>query len=720
MFKPDQPIQSEKEDILGRHSFAQALGKAVLSHKDKNSIVIGLFGAWGSGKTSIINMTIEYINKLYEGKESKNKPIIVRFNPWNYSNQDQLISQFFRQLSVALRRKDYAGDAQKAGKQVEVYANFLEPLTLIPQIGFPAFLISKVAGLVGKGAKKWGDSKANDLSSIRTKLNELLVKQPHKIIIVVDDIDRLNNIEIRQIFQLIKSLGDFPNTIYLLAFDKEVVINALAGVQEDSGLKYLEKVVQAPFEVPLINKDEVARFLFSQLDILIKDLPEEKWDKNYWGNIYYSGLKHFFNNIRDVTRYLNSLRFSFQIVKDEVNVVDFLAIIGIQVFIPDVYYGIRDNKDIFAGASETGRTTASQTQAKTRCDKILEGVKDSNRERLKEFLKRLFPKLEATYGGSNYGHDWLDSWRRNCRVCSPDIFDIYFKLSLPKGEISQKEIELILSRGDNTDEFKEALVKFNEDGRIARFLERLEDYTEKQIPKDHIENIITVLMDVGDVFPDDKAGPFKTDTPMRIRRLCYQLTKRFDTQEERFGIYKRAMEKAERSLYTVVDEVGIQDQQHGKYHLKEKPDPVENRVVNEEQLAELEKIACNKIEEWVKDGRLKKHEELIPILYRWENWTNKERVDDFVKDMVNDDEGLIDFITGFLSRGFSYGMTDYVSKESWNINLKNVDRFINSKEIEPRIRKIAASSEFKSLSDKKQRGIKIFLDTFDGKIKDPY
>jgi len=119
----------------------------------------------------------------------------------------------------------------------------------------------------------WGNLKSNDLSAIRAELNDLLAKQPHKIIVVIDDIDRLNNTEIRQIFQLIKSLGDFPNTIYMLAFDSDVVKNALEKVQGGSGIGYLEKVVQIPFEIPLISKQEVEHLLFSKLDELIKDLP---------------------------------------------------------------------------------------------------------------------------------------------------------------------------------------------------------------------------------------------------------------------------------------------------------------------------------------------------------------------------------------------------------------------------------------------------------------
>ena len=96
MFKPDQPIQSYKEDILGRTSFARSFGDAILNYKGTDSIVLGLFGAWGSGKTSIINMALEHIGSFYQDKTDDDKPIIIKFNPWNCSDQNQLVSQFFR------------------------------------------------------------------------------------------------------------------------------------------------------------------------------------------------------------------------------------------------------------------------------------------------------------------------------------------------------------------------------------------------------------------------------------------------------------------------------------------------------------------------------------------------------------------------------------------------------------------------------------------------
>jgi predicted KAP-like P-loop ATPase len=724
MFKPDQPIKSHKDDKLDRFSFAQSLGNAILNYKEKDSIVIGLFGAWGSGKTSIINMALEHIDLFSKNKNDDEKPIVIKFNPWNYSDQNQLVTQFFKQLSIVLRRPDHASDAKKAGEQLETYAKFFEPFALIPTVGPFARILSVLIKNIGSATRSWGDLKSNDLNAIRSELNELLGKQPHKIIVVIDDIDRLNNTEIRQIFQLIKSLGNFPNTIYLLAFDMNVVKNALEKVQECSGIEYLEKVVQIPFEIPLISKQEVERLLFSKLDELIKDLPENKWNQNYWINIYNSGLKYFFRNIRDVTRYINSLRFSFEIVKGEVNAIDFLAIIGVQVFFPEVYYGIRDNKDIFAGTfdSSPGRNDTVKEQAKKRCDEIIGRVNESQQEVMKDFLKILFPKLESIYGYSHFGNDWMYNWRRDCRICSPDIFDIFFRFSLPKGEISQKEIETIVSLGNNANSFAEALLKLSEDKRrIIRLLERLEDYTQSDIPEENIEPIITALMDTGDLFPEGDSGIFVTDTPMRILRLCYQLSHRFDSSEKRFNIFNHAIQKATRSLYTIVHEVGVLGQEHGKFSSKESPEPKDKLTVNVEQLEKLEKLACDKIENWAKDGRLKKHEHLLPILFRWKEWGQREKINHFVNSTIKNDDGLIDFIASFLNKHtISHGMSDYVGKIDWRINLKNVEEFVDLKNIELRIRKILSSSDFEELDARKKLAIKTFLDTIDGKIKNTF
>ncbi|KUK14971.1 MAG: KAP P-loop domain protein [Petrotoga mobilis] len=716
MFKTDQPIESSEDDRLGRASFAQALGEAILSYKEKDSIVIGLFGAWGSGKTSIINMALEHIKSNPKLNSDYEKPIIVRFNPWNYSDQNQLITQFFKQLSVVLRGPDYSRAAKEVRKKLETYAKILEPFAVIPTVGPIARILSKTFKSAGSAIESWGNLKANDLNTIKTQINELLVKQNHKIIVVIDDIDRLNNTEIRQMFQLVKSLGDFKNTIYLLAFDKNVVINALKKVQEGSGSEYLEKVVQIPFEVPLISKDEVEHLLKREIKELVNGVPKDRYDQEYWWDIYHSGFKDFFRNIRDVTRYLNTLRFSFELIKDEVNVADFLAITAIQVFVPEVYYGIRDNKDLFTGVYYYyGSLNVGKEQAKKLCDDIISSVKDLPSEVLKTFLIKLFPKLEAIYGNNSYDKDLLRDWRKDCRICSPDKFDIFFRLSLPQWEIPQGEIEAILSLGNNSESFAEALLNL-EDRRLSRFLELLEDYarSDAYIPKENIEPIITVLIDIGDLLPEGDL--ILSSTYAKLHRLFYKLIHRYESYDERFNIFKRAIEKSTKSLYTIVHEISLQKKPFGKYRSEGASVSKDEPTVKLEQFEELKKLACNKLESWAEDGKLAKHKYLAYILLELREWKQEGEVDKLVNDMIKIDEGLVDFITSFLTRVSPHNSSDSQEKRHWRID-GSIENFVDLKEIEPRIRKILTSPDFAQLDNQKKLAIETFLN---GKIKDTF
>ena len=727
MFRPDLPIASSKDDLLARASFSRTLADAILSYRNKESVATALYGTWGSGKSSVVNMVLERIEEVGSGMSADTRPITIRFSPWNYSDQNQLVGQFFRSLAVALKRGDPGIDAKKAGEQLEAYSEFFKPLALIPEptglvtgLATAASIVFKTAGVA---ATSWGKLKSKDLEQIRKDLDALLAKQERKIVIVIDDIDRLNSAEIRQIFQLVKALGDFPNTVYFLAFDRNLVVKALAHVQEGSGDEYLEKIVQIPFQLPSISKGDVEKVLFGQLDELIRDIPETRWDQTYWGNVYQGGLRFFFATIRDVTRYINSLRFSFGMVKDEVNPIDFLAITALQVFEPAVYEGIRDNRDLFVGVLGTGygsRDTEKQ-QSKTRCDEILGRAVVLSREQILELLTRLFPKIESTYENMGYGSEFLATWRQERRVCSPDKFEIFFRLSIPAGELSEREIETTLGLATNEEAFADMLLKLTETGRVIRLLERMEDYTKEAILVEHIPVIVNVLMDLGDQFPEGQGGAFERDTSMKVMRLMYQLSQRYESQDERYALFHTAIEKANRSLYTIVREVGLQGQQHGKFRVKgEAADPKEKRSVRPEQLAELERLAATKINLWADDGRLRNHPKIVSIVYSWKRWLGEgdQSVASFIERMIGDDEGLIKLIAGFENKAFVQGWSDHIGRIEYRISLKTIEDFLQVKAIEPRLRAIALSANFATLPAEHQRVVKTFLDTVDGKTKD--
>jgi len=404
ILKVDRPISTKDEDFLDRKDFSEVVTNAIIEYNDtgKASLTIGLYGKWGSGKTSIVNMILEDI-------EQEKDILIFKFEPWLYSDTEQLISQFFKDFSKVIKHKDYGKEAEKIGKELEAYASFFDVVSHIPEP--TTFLISKMAssvfGAVGKTSSKWGKLKSKNLSQLKISIEKYLKNFNKKIVIVIDDIDRLNNTEIRQVFQLIKSLGNFPNTIYIASMDRDVVIDALSEVQKGDGSEYLEKIVHVPLNVPSISQDKVNEFLFAKLNEIIATLKDEEFDQNYWGNIYHSGFKYFFENVRDVIRYINILRFNFSAIGNEINIIDLIAITGFQVFEPKIYELMKNNSAMFTGQireSVSYHDNSDKEKAIIRefFEKSYDKLERLSQENYLKFMQELFVKINEVYTNTIY------------------------------------------------------------------------------------------------------------------------------------------------------------------------------------------------------------------------------------------------------------------------------------------------------------------------------
>ena len=85
-YHADRPIENFDNDLLGRTTFSKKLGQAIADYRGVDSLVVGLYGEWGTGKTSIVNMAVQELDRLSVDKNDS--PIVVKFSPWNYSDKD--------------------------------------------------------------------------------------------------------------------------------------------------------------------------------------------------------------------------------------------------------------------------------------------------------------------------------------------------------------------------------------------------------------------------------------------------------------------------------------------------------------------------------------------------------------------------------------------------------------------------------------------------------
>lgn len=758
MFIYDKPIEKEKDDFLGRANFSKQLGDSLLDWKEKESLVIALYGEWGSGKSSIINIAKEFISK----STKSNKPTIIEFNPWMYSDLNSLAKNFFSEISKQLKLKGDSEKDKKIAEKLSYYASMLgilpdqektialgnKLLLLLALLGFSfsqfsslkiltnetliwiifwfSFLIilyQIFQGLLSKISlfyEKRSAYRAKSILEIKKELVKALEERKSKLLIIIDDIDRLNKTEIREIFRLIRSNADFPNTIYLLAFDREIIEKNLEEQPGISGKDYLEKIIQVSFDVPFARSNKIEKYLFQELDRVIEKLPNQANDffgenKPYWANIFYSGFRDLFKNIRDVKRYISGLEFNLtQMYPNgvlEVNPIDFIALEAIRIFVPKFYSFMRGEKELLTSTKESSYDQNNDVR-KTEIEEALNLCPDEYKSQLRKLIIRLFPQIGSILdrGYSSYGYTWQPIWSKELHICSTTHFDAYFTM-IPGGdesELSQFEIETILQSAENTDSFEEILQIYIQNKKIRKVLQRLQDYTddEKYIPLTRIQNMVQGLFNISDDLPIEKTGMFDFGANMDVMRIIFQLLKRETDKSKNFEILRSTIPQS-KQLFGVVEKASLESSR------KENDAREDQFSIPEDKVRDLQLLALSKIKEF--EHKLIENKNLLYILYRWKEWDEEKGYIEFINRIISSDEGLTNFIEHFAGYSTSISGDDLVERRTMGFNYKSLVDFTDIDEIKNRLEIIKSQS---SEAYTKHNGtIDYFLKNFDQKDK---
>lgn len=713
MFDADRPIQYREQDRLSRAQFAAYLARCMLDHSDTDSLVIGLNGGWGSGKTSIINLIIEELHNAANNMLEEQQPIILNFSPWSYSGQDQLIYGFYRRLSSELQQVPNLANASQIIYLLELYSSFFTQQNIPKALSVKQPLFQKFKTHDAENNSAWNSGR--DPVQVKTELNALLKLQHRKIIIFIDNISRLLPNEVMQVLQIVKSMADYSNTIYLLSYDKPQVVNAINQVHPGEGEEYIGKLVQLPFKVPEISQQDLENLLVDRLSNLIPLIPEDSWDHFCWADVYTTTLKYFFNSPRDITYYVNTVGFSYPRVKEIVNPVDYFVLSAIEVFEPEVYNGIRENKDLFTDLLDNVFSTNKNRENKEsiRCDEIINRTKNIPAVLIKQAVMYLFPRIRKLYYPEEKFYHSEAAARRNRRICSPDIFDVYFRLSISSGEISESELQLFWSQTSDEESFSQSLLRLNQDGKALKFLEWLDGNVANIIPYRNIGNVIESLIDVGDLFPDVTPSLMQVTTPERVHRICQQLLRALKSNEERYHFLKKAFNDANMSLYTIVNEVILQTQQH--METENAYLPSEHRDLTFEQLRHLQETALTKIKFWAHIGRLSEHPRLLPILRAWRAWGEEDECRGYIETLIRDPRGLTYFLRAALAQPINEAITNLTKTPDWYKSLDNIRFFLPIHDVAPFAIQLFESDEFEKLKEEDQLAILIFLDLINAK-----
>ncbi|MCM1300992.1 MAG: KAP family NTPase [Bacteroides cellulosilyticus] len=417
-----------EEDLLGRIPLVEMIANAILTKARNNHecYTIGIYGKWGEGKTSVLNMLKNYL------LSHKNDNILIsNFNPWILKNQEAMLMEFF---NVLVKESIFTKSAEK----IKEYATAISL-----GIGAISNVIIPASGIAAaKATKSFIDALPSFKQTIqerKSNISNIITKSGKHLLVLIDDVDRLDNTETHALLKLVRQVADFENIIYVIAMDADIVSKSVsqyfgAGTYDD-GRRFLDKIVQIPIVLPQIENEKLRHILLCKLSDLFTatsssisaSISKEVVEK----------IGDLFNSLREIFRYINQLSFVLPSLYKEVNIVDLCMLEAVKLFNIQGYNLIYENRNVvlrkhfalesaLTPSEELAKTDAKNLEVLIR--NVANGLPDKVRLPLEYMLK-----YELLY------EDLLPNSMKlieTKRLCCDIYFDKYFMQSVPSNIIS--------------------------------------------------------------------------------------------------------------------------------------------------------------------------------------------------------------------------------------------------------------------------------------------
>jgi len=607
----DSPIKHETQDKLNRTKFANSIAQSIINiPRNYDSIVIGLMGGWGTGKSSLLNL-IE--------KNIKDDVNVIRFNPWNYYSQQTLFASFFDELTDSLSLSNKIRTTFQKYKNKIYMAGISLGSSIVPQVGALSNFVS--------------DSESKTLNDIKKELDGIFRTQ-EKTVVIIDDIDRLAPEEIKQIFQLVKSLANFPNLIYVLAFDKKYVNYSLKEWNMDDEKyshteHFIDKIVQVPLVIPKFNDDDLYKIFEYKLTEILSNHGYGDDDLDI--NKLYLFLNPFFTNIREINRYCNALDFYLYSVNNEVWIHDFTLVTALQIFTNEIYNEIKYNKDLFAGSFNIFQEVPTIiTPNKNKLESFLKTIFNNNlkyENEIKNILMELFPKVKSILSSIHTSDEEIQIKRKSCGILEDEYFDLYFTFD-NTNQLSQSRIKhIIYSSKENVQSLKDELINIKKRNLLFKLIQQLKFHVDS-FDKSSIENLIIVFVnDYLELFSDDEQ---KTDNNELINaiHLIIELYEDSSLSNEEFTEIIMNTEDNYFKVFLI-------------YEL------CENKILKEELLEKLKNHTSKFLNKYFETTEFSQIEQIRTFISFWSYFSGFKNTNNYIQNLKN--ENIISLIKEYVS-----------------------------------------------------------------------
>jgi hypothetical protein len=483
----DEPItgSDSSPDLLNRTPFARRVAETICTIPCSSGFVISIEGPWGFGKTSVLNLIAAHFGTV----TASERPIRCTFNPWMVGNVENLAQSFLIQLASAIGLEIQSDSGAKAAKEILSYSNVFSALRLIPGAEPWASIVKSVLDTVGSSVEKISDLKKISADERRAAVVSALRGINRRIVVFIDDLDRLPPDEAFEMVRLVKAVGDFPFVVYVLCLDSDYVSTVLGDKGIHKAQTYLDKVIQTRLTLPAISKDDLLRIINDEFDKLPVDARKDHFPgvTARISTIYLHGLRDLLETPRDVKRLFNRLRFAEPGCRGEVNLADLIALESIALKAPTVYQHIKDSPMAYTG-NEGGYEFKKPVEiVATYSDSrgvALQPVADHLRPSVRKLLQEIFPLLRD-------GVDLPSRKERSGRLFADEYLAIALASGIPTGEVSfSRAVDFLRSKENR----EEAILDALRQGVGKRFLERLRDalVLQEQPPED-LQDLFDVL-----------------------------------------------------------------------------------------------------------------------------------------------------------------------------------------------------------------------------------
>ena len=362
----------------------------------KESFAVGITSEWGAGKTTFLRLLRDMV---------KDRADIVVFNPWMCRTPEQVTSDFFSSLRHQLSKK-----YSSLSRPIKQYAKYLNSIS---------FSASKTVSI-----KLPNIVSESSLFERKKELSEKFTKISNPIVVMIDDVDRLDGNEVFEVLRLIRNTADLGNVIYLVAYDKKYVTSILNEKNIKDASVYLEKIFQIEIQLPLVTNKQIWKTLVKELEI---QLPYEKLQLNFISEDEQLVLT-ILNTYRRAKRFtrLFSLSYYYLSRRESIRELDWLDVFWLDLL------QMSDKKIYDVLCYEPNKLLRKNNglwvfNNKTKCEiSIIPTTRD--------ILFRLFGRKNSCQIG-------------NCSICRIEYFDIYFTLQV---QFSVMDIDRIIDE-ENVD-----------------------------------------------------------------------------------------------------------------------------------------------------------------------------------------------------------------------------------------------------------------------------